>query len=387
MEEEGIYQDQATVEGDTLIINTLERVEGWGWTTRSLSNELKGFKGSKILVPINSYGGDILDGLGYYNLLLGHPAQVTTQVVGFAMSMGSIILQAGDVRRMPENSWLMIHNPLMSEWGDYRDMEAAKQFLIQMTLQMAQIYHKRNSAGLSIDEIQNIMDNETWIEAERALELGFVDELTEGVSLQASLDPSFLKINGTPKNLILSGSSEEEGGNPKMKMKMNFEELGKGLAQWLEKNLGPEKGPEGEVKPQEDSKPEGEPQGEKNPEPSADGAGSDFQVDEALLNDLKALQEANTQMKAELKLLMDVEKARKTDLQKIEKGLAEMEVLKEELQKTQSELAKANGLLAEGKLKADTSNGAVPEVSASVEEFQDKVDQGFKQPANKAEIG
>jgi len=166
-------------------ISPITDIGGWGFGLRDLMDQLRGFDGSIIEVPINSYGGEIFEGLAIYNTLKGRREKVRVKIIGYAMSMGTVIAMAGDEVIMPENSFFMIHNPWTIAMGDYQDLAQESEFLEVLANELALIY--ANRTGLSLARIREMMDAETWLTAPEALELGFVDRLTSGVRFEASL--------------------------------------------------------------------------------------------------------------------------------------------------------------------------------------------------------
>jgi len=92
-------------------------------------------------------------------------------------SMGTYIMLAGDRILMGKNSWLMIHNPLTAGYGDYKQMGKQAEFLKQLANDIAEAYSAK--CGKDKDEIQAMMDAETWISADEAYEMGLVDGITE----------------------------------------------------------------------------------------------------------------------------------------------------------------------------------------------------------------
>ena len=123
-----------------------------------------------INVHINSYGGEVAEGLAIYNALKSHPAQVTTYCEGFACSIASVVFMAGDERIMRDSSMLMIHNPSNYAAGTADDLRKAADDLdaIRETSIAAYMSH----ATCSREELVALMDAETWLTPERSVELG-----------------------------------------------------------------------------------------------------------------------------------------------------------------------------------------------------------------------
>jgi len=124
----------------------------------------------RINVHINSYGGEVAEGLAIYNALKSHPARVTTFCEGFACSIASVVFMAGDERIMRDSSMLMIHNPSNYAAGTAEDLRKAADDLdaIRETSIAAYMSH----ATCSREELIALMDAETWLTPERSVELG-----------------------------------------------------------------------------------------------------------------------------------------------------------------------------------------------------------------------
>jgi len=184
----------------TLQIKPIRNV-GWGYNDEDLLEQLNGFRGRRIVVPINSFGGSVMEGTAIYNILLGRTEDVEARIIGYAMSMGSAISQAADTVRMPENGYFMIHNPWTVAIGDSRDMDQAGQLLEMMAGDLAKMYVRKTN--LPLDDVRDMMNEETWLNGERALALGFIDELTEGVKLEASFTKDqYDKLKNIPDALV-----------------------------------------------------------------------------------------------------------------------------------------------------------------------------------------
>lgn len=166
--------------GETVEIDVYDVVgDGWFYgsvSARSVRNTLKAQKNAKLIkLRINSEGGDVFDGFAIYNLLNEHPARVEVDIDALAASVASIIAMAADEVRIASNAWLMIHNAWGAARGEAEDLRRWGDVLEKMSGQAAEIYAARS--GLSLDEIRELMDAETWMTAEEALKRGFVDKV------------------------------------------------------------------------------------------------------------------------------------------------------------------------------------------------------------------
>ena len=136
-----------------------------------LAKELKELDGINLTVRINSYGGEVAQGLAIYNLLKSYEGNVTTLCDGFACSAASVIFMAGQKRRMPKSSLLMIHNAWSYASGDANALRKQADDLEKITKPSIEIY--KSVSNLDEETIKTMMDDETWITAEEAFEYGF----------------------------------------------------------------------------------------------------------------------------------------------------------------------------------------------------------------------
>ncbi len=132
---------------------------------------------NEIHVFINSYGGEVAEGLAIYNALKRHKAKVRTIVDGFACSIASVIFMAGDERIMHEASLLMIHNAWTWTEGNANELRKAADDLDKITQASINAY-KANST-LSEEEIKELLDNESWLLPEEAIEYGFATAIEQ----------------------------------------------------------------------------------------------------------------------------------------------------------------------------------------------------------------
>lgn len=146
---------------------------GEGVTAKRIAGALRSIGQKPVTVNVNSPGGDMFEGLAIYNLLREHPAKVTVRVMGLAASAASIIAMAGDEIEMGLGSMLMIHNSWGVVMGNQNDMREAAETFAEFDAAMADIYAART--GGDAEEIKAMMDGETWLRAERAIESGFAD--------------------------------------------------------------------------------------------------------------------------------------------------------------------------------------------------------------------
>ena len=153
----------------------------------NIVDELREIMASNINVHINSYGGDVFEGLAIYNTLRGSGKHITTICDGCACSAASVVFMAGTERIMSRASLLMIHNAWTIAIGNSDELHKQADDLETITQASVEVY--KQAASISEEESKELMDNETWILPEQAKEWGFAtsidEEETDGVKQSA----------------------------------------------------------------------------------------------------------------------------------------------------------------------------------------------------------
>lgn len=166
-------------------------ITSWEWeesdvSSYNLSRELQELNDvDTINVYINSYGGEVTEGLAIYSALKRHKAKVKTYTDGFACSIASVIFMAGDERIMSNASLLMIHNAWTCKTGNANDLRAEANALEKIT--QASIKAYMSHVSISEDELKTLLDQDTWLLPEEALEMGFATSIVaDSVNNKAS---------------------------------------------------------------------------------------------------------------------------------------------------------------------------------------------------------
>lgn len=162
-----------------LYLNGTIAEESWfddNVTPKIFKEELENHQGD-ITVWINSPGGDCIAAAQIYNLLIEHKGNVTVKIDGIAASAASVIAMAGTTVKMSPVAMLMIHNPMTIAYGNTSEMEKAIEMLQEVKESIINAYELKT--GLSRNKLSKLMDNETWMDARKAVELGFADEMME----------------------------------------------------------------------------------------------------------------------------------------------------------------------------------------------------------------
>jgi ATP-dependent protease ClpP protease subunit len=130
-----------------------------------------------INVYINSYGGDVKEGIGIYSLLVRSKAFVTAYIDGFACSVASVIAMAADKVVMGANTLMMIHNASMGAYGTSADLRKAADDLDVINSQAVKSYQDKAGDKLPAETLQQLLDNETWLTADQCIQYGLADEI------------------------------------------------------------------------------------------------------------------------------------------------------------------------------------------------------------------
>ena len=145
-------------------------------TAGKVIRALKAAPSDKITLRINSDGGEVFDAIALYNYL--KDLDVSVIIDGICASAASIVAMAGSHIIMKSGSMMMIHNPVTLAFGDAEDLKASAEILDKITQSIATIYEAQTSL-LSHDEIIDLMNQETWLNAEEAYKMGFIDEIDD----------------------------------------------------------------------------------------------------------------------------------------------------------------------------------------------------------------
>ena len=177
--------------GETADIYIFDEIGTYGVTAQDFISEIKGLKNTPINLRINSLGGDVFDGMAMYNVIKRREAKTTVYIEGIAASIATIIALGADEVIMAENSLFMIHNAWGGTAGEAKDMRKTAETLDKITSELTSIYVKKT--GLSYEAIADMMNEETWLNATEAFELGFIDTISDSIKVAAKYDVSKFK--------------------------------------------------------------------------------------------------------------------------------------------------------------------------------------------------
>ena len=133
-----------------------------------------------VVIWLNSPGGDCIAASQIYSMLMDYKGDVTVKIDGIAASAASVIAMAGTKVLMAPTALMMIHNPATTAFGDHADMRKAIEMLDEVKESIINAYEIRTS--LSHTQLSHMMDDTTWMNAKKAIELGFADGLLENTT-------------------------------------------------------------------------------------------------------------------------------------------------------------------------------------------------------------
>lgn len=188
-------------------ISIYDEIGAWGVTAKDFINEFKALSAETITLSVNSPGGSVFDALAIYNTINNCGKKVKAKVMGVAASAASFIIMAADEIEMPENAFLMVHNPIGLSFGNAEDMRDMADVLDKMAASLTNVYVARS--GQPVEKVKELLDAETWLTAADAKELGFCDVVTPNMKMAACFE-----IDRLPQNIQDTFKAVEEPTPP-----------------------------------------------------------------------------------------------------------------------------------------------------------------------------
>ena len=196
-------------------------------TPKQFKSELMAGNGD-ITVFINSVGGDVVAAAQIYNMLKEYSGNVTVKIDGIAASAASVIAMAGTKVLVSPVSSIMVHNPMAAAFGDTVEMERAISMLSEIKESIINAYQLKT--GLSRAKISRMMDEETWMNARKAVELGFADDILYTNDSDEEISNSYIFSRAKVINSLVNKLSKKEPEKERKKeSKTSIESLYKRL--------------------------------------------------------------------------------------------------------------------------------------------------------------
>lgn len=226
------YWNMKVLNDSTAEITLYGSITGEGWFSESSSktfqSELKSLGDvSSIDLYINSPGGDVFEGQAIHSMLQRHKAKINVYVDALAGSIASVIAMAGDIITMPSNAMMMIHNPYMGMVGNAAEFRKAADDLDKITESIVSTYLAKAGDKLDDATLRQLLDEETWLTADEALNYGLIDEVSESKDVAACIDHQVLAhFKHVPGKIVAQSaagnSAEETSPNEILKQKINM---------------------------------------------------------------------------------------------------------------------------------------------------------------------
>ena len=172
-------------------VTLYDEIGAFGAGSKEFLADLGKLSGQHIHLRINSPGGSVIEGTAIYNALRRHEGGLTVHIDAMAASMASVIAMAGSPVFMADNALLMIHNPWTVSMGESKDLRKEADLLDKLKVNLRNAYVRKT--GMDAEEIAQMMDEETWLDAVEAVALGFADAIEEGVAAAATATPEMLR--------------------------------------------------------------------------------------------------------------------------------------------------------------------------------------------------
>jgi ATP-dependent Clp protease protease subunit len=209
------WASDSDTQSRTLYLNGVIAEESWfedDVTPKAFKEELTSGEGD-IEVWINSPGGDCIAASQIYNMLMDYKGNVTVKIDGIAASAASVIAMAGTEVLMGPTSLMMIHNPFTVAIGDSEEMQKAIGMLDEVKESIVNAYEIKT--GLSRPRLSHLMDAETWLNANKAIELGFADALMfKAGEAESGAQDSFVFSRRAVTNSLLNKLQKPELKQP-----------------------------------------------------------------------------------------------------------------------------------------------------------------------------
>lgn len=206
------YDIKSLATSDTAVVSIYDEIGMWGVTAKDFIESLSDVKGSKISLEINSPGGSVFDALAIFNALKNSGKEISVKVMGIAASAASYIAMVGDKITMPENTFMMVHNPLNAIYGNAADMREMADVLDKVGDSLVATYVART--GRSDTDIRDLLAKDSYLTAAECLELGFADEVTPAVTVTAKFErehlPDHIQALFKPANVDSASEVPEE---------------------------------------------------------------------------------------------------------------------------------------------------------------------------------
>lgn len=204
------YEVKASAGDAPAVMSIYDEIGMWGVTAKDFISSLSGITSKSVTLEINSPGGSVFDALAIYNALKQSGKDITVKVMGIAASAASFIAMAGKTIVMPENAFMMVHNPMNGVMGNAADMREMADALDKIGNSLVSIYVART--GQSDEQIRSLLAKDSYLSAQECKDLGFADELVPSMAVTAKFERDHLPQN--IQALFTASSGGDDPENP-----------------------------------------------------------------------------------------------------------------------------------------------------------------------------
>ena len=182
-----------------------------------------------VTIWINSPGGDCIAASQIYSMLMDYKDEVTVKIDGIAASAASVITMAGTKVLMAPTALMMIHNPATGAFGDHTDMQKAIEMLEEVKESIINAYEIKTN--LSHAQLSHMMDDTTWMNAKKAIELGFADDLLTDEKLAPDI-PAYAFSGRAVQNALMNKLTAKQNAAPEREREIK---QGRSVAELMER--------------------------------------------------------------------------------------------------------------------------------------------------------
>ena len=180
------YDVKAAAAGKPATISIFDDIGMWGITAKDFIASFRQIAENDVVLELNTPGGSVFDALAMFNAMKSSGKNITVKVMGIAASAGSYLAMVGNKIVMPENTFMMVHNPLNAIYGNAAEMREMADVLDKIGNSLTATYVART--GKSDEEVRALLANDTYMTAAECLEHGFCDEVTPAVTATAKFE-------------------------------------------------------------------------------------------------------------------------------------------------------------------------------------------------------
>ena len=187
------YDVKAAAAGKPATISIFDDIGMWGITAKDFIASFRQITENDVVLELNTPGGSVFDALAMFNAMKTSGKNITVRVMGIAASAGSYLAMVGNKIIMPENTFMMVHNPLNAIYGNAAEMREMADVLDKIGNSLTATYVART--GKSDEEVRALLANDTYMTAAECLEHGFCDEVSPAVTATAKFEREHLPAN------------------------------------------------------------------------------------------------------------------------------------------------------------------------------------------------